>query len=305
MSTQQDIYAAGFKNRPSMLNKDNYVPWSSRIIRYARSRPNGKMIVDFIENGPYIRRMIATPGESDLPVPVPKSFHEQMDKELTEIDIKQMDADDQAIQTILLGLLEDVYVAVDSYETAKEIWEHARQMMKGSDIGEQEKKVKLFNEWEKFTSTDGESIESYYHRFMQLMNDLKRNKHFPENIASNLKFLNNLQFEWKRHLTIVRQTKNLHEADFTQIYDFLKMNQDEDAVQNASVQNGGNQNELVVVPGIANQNGTGNVVALLIAQKEEEGIQLQVEEFDFMAAAGDLDKIEEVNANCILMANLQ
>nr|GEZ91571.1 hypothetical protein [Tanacetum cinerariifolium] len=48
-----------------------------------------------------------------------------------------------------------------------------------------------------------------------------------ENIASNLKFLNNLQPEWKRHVTIVRQTKNLHEADFTQIYDFLKMNQGE------------------------------------------------------------------------------
>nr|GEW35052.1 hypothetical protein [Tanacetum cinerariifolium] len=49
-----------------------------------------------------------------------------------------------------------------------------------------EKKAKLFNEWEKFTSTDGESIESYSHHFMQLMNDLKRNKHFPKNIA--LKF---------------------------------------------------------------------------------------------------------------------
>nr|GFC20846.1 hypothetical protein [Tanacetum cinerariifolium] len=44
---------------------------------------------------------------------------------------------------------------------------------------------------------------------------------------------------------------------------------------------------------------------LLIAQKEEAGIQLQAEEFDLMAAAADLYKIEEVNANCILMANLQ
>ncbi|GKE12924.1 gag-pol polyprotein [Tanacetum coccineum] len=44
---------------------------------------------------------------------------------------------------------------------------------------------------------------------------------------------------------------------------------------------------------------------LLIAQKEEAGIQLQDEEFDLMAGAGDLDEIEEVNANCILMANLQ
>nr|GEU32793.1 retrotransposon protein, putative, unclassified [Tanacetum cinerariifolium] len=44
---------------------------------------------------------------------------------------------------------------------------------------------------------------------------------------------------------------------------------------------------------------------LLIAQKEEAGIQLQAEEYDLMAAATDLDEIEEVNANCILMANLQ
>nr|GFC39106.1 Gag-Pol polyprotein [Tanacetum cinerariifolium] len=40
---------------------------------------------------------------------------------------------------------------------------------------------------------------------------------------------------------------------------------------------------------------------LLIAQKEEAGFQLQAEEYDLMAAAADLDEIEEVNANCILM----
>nr|GEZ93566.1 Gag-Pol polyprotein [Tanacetum cinerariifolium] len=43
---------------------------------------------------------------------------------------------------------------------------------------------------------------------------------------------------------------------------------------------------------------------LLIAQKEEEGIQLQAEEYDLMAGAADLDEIKEVNPNCILMANL-
>nr|GEV28546.1 hypothetical protein [Tanacetum cinerariifolium] len=105
MSTQQDIYVAGSENRPPMINKDNYVPLLSRIIRYAKSRPNGKMIVDSIENGPYVWRMIATPGVLDLLVPVLESFHEQTDEELTEIDIKQMDADDQAIQTILLAFL--------------------------------------------------------------------------------------------------------------------------------------------------------------------------------------------------------
>nr|GEU48331.1 integrase, catalytic region, zinc finger, CCHC-type, peptidase aspartic, catalytic [Tanacetum cinerariifolium] len=44
---------------------------------------------------------------------------------------------------------------------------------------------------------------------------------------------------------------------------------------------------------------------MLIAQKEEVGIQLQAKEFDLIAAVGDLDEIEKVNANNILMANLR
>ncbi|GKC46138.1 hypothetical protein Tco_1063860 [Tanacetum coccineum] len=227
MSTQQDIYAAGSENQPPMLNKENYVPWSSRLLRYAKSRPNGKLIYNSIMNGQYVRRMIPEPGDPARTVPVPKMFHEQTNDELTKAEIKQMKADDQAIQTILLGLPEDIYAVVDSCETAEEIWLRVQQMMKGSDIGFQEKKAKLFNEWEMFTSTDGESIESYYHRFSKIMNDFKRNKHFPKNIASNLKFLNNLQPEWSRHVTIVHQTKDLHSADYTQLYDFLKYNQKE------------------------------------------------------------------------------
>nr|GEV17241.1 hypothetical protein [Tanacetum cinerariifolium] len=106
------------------------------------------------------------------------------DDELSDKELKHIGADYQAIQTILLGLPEDIYAAVDSCETAQEIWLQVQQMMKGSDIGIQEKKAKLFNEWERFTSNEGESIESYYHCFLKLMNDLKRNKHFPEKIAT-------------------------------------------------------------------------------------------------------------------------
>ncbi|GJZ09676.1 retrovirus-related pol polyprotein from transposon TNT 1-94 [Tanacetum coccineum] len=365
MSTQQDIYAAGFEKPPAMLNKDNYVSWSSRLLRYAKSKPNGKLIYNSIINGPYVRRMILKPGDPDREVLVAETFHEQTDDELTEKEVKKMEADDQDIQIILMGLPEDIYAAVDSCETAQKIWLRVQQMMKGYDIGIQEKKAKLFNEWERFTSTDGESIESYYHRFLKLMNDFKRNKHFPEKIASNLKFLNNLQPEWRRHVTIVHQKKDLHEVDYTQLYDFLKYNQAEvnelraerlarahdplalmansNNPYNYPMQmvggNGRNQfrqyvgnnigNQNGIANPNANQNGNGNVVAaraegngngnngnqirrrdvaylqtqLLIAQKEDAGIQLQAEEFDLMATAGDLDKIEEVNANCILMAN--
>ncbi|GKD75817.1 hypothetical protein Tco_1334099 [Tanacetum coccineum] len=155
MSTQQDIYAAGSENRPHMLNKDNYVPWSSPLLR-----------------------------DPDREVPVTETFHEQTDDELTDKEVKKMEANDQAIQIILMDLPEDIYATIDSCKTAQEILLRVQQMMKGSDIGIQDKKAKLFNEWERFTSTDGESIESYYHRFSKLMIDFKRNKHFPKKLPA-------------------------------------------------------------------------------------------------------------------------
>nr|GEW85321.1 hypothetical protein [Tanacetum cinerariifolium] len=86
--------------------------------------------------------------------------------------------------------------------------------------------------------------------------------------------------------------------------------------------NGGDQfRQLIVVPRIANQdpNRNGNELynqtkekgcclssdSAADCSKEEARIQLQAEEFDLVAAVMDLDEIEEVNANCILMANLQ
>ncbi|GKD14157.1 hypothetical protein Tco_1198564 [Tanacetum coccineum] len=275
-----------------------------------------------------------------------------------------------------------------------------------------------------------------------------QNKYFPEKIASNLKFLNNLEPEWKRHIAIVRPTKDLHYVDYTQLYDFLKMNQEEvnelrakrlassymqqplpnnnynpqpsfnpnyvqqiminldnisdptiamnmalalmakafklstptnnnkrissnprnrqiaqpgmnmgqdrhiqnvrgnggnqfgqyivhnvgnQVVQNPGVQNVGNQNGPIVFLRIPhpnrNQNGTGNVVAAraegtgygqtkekrcclssdsaIDCSKGRSQVQLQAEEYDLMSVAVDINEIEEVNANCILMANLQ
>nr|GFC78316.1 hypothetical protein [Tanacetum cinerariifolium] len=78
---------------------------------------------------------------------------------------------------------------------------------------------------------------------------------------------------------------------------------------NPRVQNSRNQNGLIGVLGNANHNlnGNGNLAAARAEGNAtgHNGIQLQAEEFDLMAAAAELDEIEEVNANCILMANLQ
>nr|GFA11779.1 hypothetical protein [Tanacetum cinerariifolium] len=112
MSTQQDLYAAGSESRLPMLNKENYVPWSSRLLRYAKSRPNGKLIHNSILNCLYVRRMILEPGDANRKINVTETFHLQTDDKLSDKELKQIEADNQAIQTSLLGLPEDIYAAI-------------------------------------------------------------------------------------------------------------------------------------------------------------------------------------------------
>nr|GFA81825.1 hypothetical protein [Tanacetum cinerariifolium] len=64
----EDIGYAGSESHHPMLNKENYVPWSSRLLRYAKSRPNSKLIHNSILNGPYVRRMIPEPGDAERDV---------------------------------------------------------------------------------------------------------------------------------------------------------------------------------------------------------------------------------------------
>nr|GEV04944.1 copia protein [Tanacetum cinerariifolium] len=232
-------------------------------IRYAKSRPNGKMIVDSIENGPYVRRMIATLGEPDLSVPVPKSFHEQTDEELTEHDIKRMDTDDQAIQTILLGLPEDNVKG----NGGNQFGQYARQVAQNQQV---------YNSWQ----NGGIQV--------------------AQNAVQNAGVQNGGN---QNGLVVVLGIANQSGTG---------------NIVAARAEGTGNRNQARCY----NCRGLGHIARncttrprrmdavylqtqLLIAQKEEAGIQLQAEEFNFMVAASDLDEIEEVNANCILMANLQ
>nr|GEZ01759.1 hypothetical protein [Tanacetum cinerariifolium] len=175
----------GFENRPPMLNKENY---------------------NSIINGPYVRRMIPEPGDPNRKVPMNETFHVQTDDELNKKELKQIEADDQAIQTILLG--------------------NDNQNPNGNG------NLVAARAEGNATEHNGNQIRCYNCRGVGY-------------------FARNCIVRPKRRDAAYLQTQ------------------------------------------------------LLIAQKEEAGIQLQAEEFDLMAATADLDKIEEVNENCILIANMQ
>ncbi|GJV47916.1 hypothetical protein Tco_1438128 [Tanacetum coccineum] len=77
----------------------------------------------------------------------------------------------------------------------------------GESLNVQDVKTNLFWEFGKFTSRDGESMESYYSRFYKLMNELTRNNLQVTTMQVNVQFLQQLQPEWSRFVTVVNDIR--------------------------------------------------------------------------------------------------
>nr|GEU99224.1 hypothetical protein [Tanacetum cinerariifolium] len=245
------VKSPGSESRPPMLNKENYVPWSSHLLRYAKSRPNGKLIHNSILNGPYVRKMIPEPVDGNRDITITETFHLQTDDELSDKELKQIEVDDQAIQTILLVDYTQLY-----------------DFLKYNQKEVDELKAKRLAK-----TQDPLALMAGQDRQMQIVggNGGNQFRQYAEQNAGNPAGYN----------------------------DVIRNQVIQNAVQN---QNGGNQNGLIGVQGNGNQNQIGNghyARNCTVRPKRRDATYLQTQ------LLIDLDEIKEVNANCILMANLQ
>nr|GEV69710.1 hypothetical protein [Tanacetum cinerariifolium] len=82
----------------------------------------------------------------------------------------------EAIHIILSGTRDDIYSIVDACTTAKEMWIAIKRLKQGESLNKQDVMTNLFLEFDKLTTRDGVSIESYYLRFYKMMNEMIINK---------------------------------------------------------------------------------------------------------------------------------
>ncbi|GKF76835.1 hypothetical protein Tco_0229305 [Tanacetum coccineum] len=147
-----NIMAAGSRDRPPMLATGRYAQWKSRFLRYIDTRPNGDAL----------RKCIL-------------EEHYQSEKE--------------AIHLLLTRIRDEIYSTVDACKTTHNIWIAIERLQQGESLNIQDVKTNLFWEFGKFTSHDGESMESYYSRFYKMMNEMIRNNLTFATMQVNVQFL--------------------------------------------------------------------------------------------------------------------
>ncbi|GJV06804.1 hypothetical protein Tco_1344460 [Tanacetum coccineum] len=183
------IMEAGGKDRPPMLALDNYVQWKSRIKIYINTKPNNELIHYCLQNPPYKFKW------TEKTVPVAKGSSETTTEGYMENyknvsqDIRdQLNAEAEAVQIILTGIDNDIYSTVDACPNACEMWK---------------------------------AIEKFY----KMMNELVRNQCDVTNHQVNVQFLLQLQLEWQRFVTLVKQSQELKTVSYHKLYDILKQHQ--------------------------------------------------------------------------------
>ncbi|GJV10072.1 hypothetical protein Tco_1351613 [Tanacetum coccineum] len=140
---------------------------------------------------------------------------------MTEINKKQYIADARVMNYLLQAIPNDIYNSVDAWKTAPEMCKRIKRLMYGSDVTNHVRHSWLMDEFDKFAAKEEKSLEYVYERLTMLVNIMDRNNVHPIPVSINTKFLNCLQPEWSKYVTMVRHTQIGYIVSYDQLYDSL------------------------------------------------------------------------------------
>ncbi|GKB52638.1 hypothetical protein Tco_0903391 [Tanacetum coccineum] len=173
-------------------------------------------------------------------------------------------------------------------ENAKDIWERIKMLMFGSYVTNHVRHSRRMDEFDKFAAKEGESLESVYERLTTLVNIMDHNSVRPILVSINTKFLNCLQPEWSKYVTMVHHNQTGDVVSYDQLYDSLV--QFEPLVQVSQAKKAAKNHDPLALLGHYDCDNQKSRVRdakyfreqMLLAMKDEAGSNLKDEENDFM-----------------------
>nr|GEX84206.1 integrase, catalytic region, zinc finger, CCHC-type, peptidase aspartic, catalytic [Tanacetum cinerariifolium] len=133
---QNNIMAAGSRDRPPMLATRRYPQWRSRFLRYIDTRPNGKALRKCILSGPDKPTIVLVQAvdavDDSLAIPEHTTVETPMNMSLE--NKAYFESEKEAIHLTLTGIGDEIYSTVDACQTAQETWEAIERLQQGNEI---------------------------------------------------------------------------------------------------------------------------------------------------------------------------
>nr|GEY84892.1 hypothetical protein [Tanacetum cinerariifolium] len=295
------IMEAGSKDRPPMLAPGNYVQWKSIIKRYIDTKPNHELIHYCLTNPPYElvwKEKFVLDSEGNPTTTTERVFETY--KNVTQDIRDQLYAEAEAVQIILTGIDNDIYSTVDACPNACEMWKAIKRLKQGESINVQDHETNLYWKFGKFTSQDGESLDSYYSRFYKMMNELIRNQCKVISHQVNVQFLLQLQPEWQRNAGYESQRSgNVAGARETVGSSMVQKS----GIQCYNCKEFGHVARECQKPKRA-KDAAYHREKMLLCKQEEAGIQLNAEQVNWKDDTDDESDDQEIEAHYMYMAKV-
>nr|GEX59603.1 hypothetical protein [Tanacetum cinerariifolium] len=193
------------------------------------NKTNGEALRKYILSGPYkpATVLVQAVEATDDSLAIPEHTIVETPMNMSPENKAHFLAEKEAIHLILTGIGDEIYSTVDACQTTQEMWEAIERVQQGESLNIQDVKTNLFLEFGRFTSHDGEIMESYYTRFYKQMNEMIRNNLTVTKMQVNVQFLQQLQPEWSMFVTIVKKQHKLDKVSYHKLFDIMKQYQNE------------------------------------------------------------------------------
>ncbi|GKA00313.1 hypothetical protein Tco_0672863 [Tanacetum coccineum] len=184
---------------------------------------------DVIVNGDLEEEPAPTTGETSAP-PAPKTA-------------KQLAArrNQERVKSILLLAIPDEYLLkFHNVADAKSLWEAIKSRFGGNVESKKMQKNVLKHQFEKFSTASNESLDKAYDRFQKLISQLEVHGAPISKEDINQKFLRSLPSSWNQIALIMRNKPDIDEIDIDDLYNNLRVYEDE--LKRSSGSNSASQN---------------------------------------------------------------
>nr|GEW26058.1 hypothetical protein [Tanacetum cinerariifolium] len=221
-------------------------------------------------------------------------------------------AEKEVIHLILTGIGDDIYSTIDACQTAQEIWEAIERLQQGESLNIQDVKTNMFWEFGKFTSHDGESMESYYTRFYKLMNEMIRNNLTVTTMQQYQNEVNELRTEKLAMnanplaLVATAQRDKEMEKNLALIAKYFKEIYKPTNNNLGTSSNSKNKNVDTTPRKLKRvKDSAYHKEKMLLCKQAEQGVPLQAEQYDWLADTDEEVDEQELEAHYSYMAKIQ